>query len=95
MFTSSNSSAQSWNKAKGPFPEEVQYESGVTAGPGYGVSKYVSERVLINSKLPVSSFRIGHISGGPLQGAWSMTNWPPIIVKSSVSLGMLPEAKGV
>jgi hypothetical protein len=24
-----------------------------------------------------------------------MTNWPPIIVKSSVSLGMLPEAKGV
>jgi hypothetical protein len=45
MFTSSNSSAQSWNKAKGPFPEEVQYESGVTAGPGYGVSKYVSERV--------------------------------------------------
>jgi thioester reductase-like protein len=94
MFTSSISSAQSWDKAKGPFPEEVQYDAGVAVGPGYGASKYVSERVLVNSKLPASSFRIGQISGGPPRGAWSTTNWLPIIVESSVSLGVLPEAKG-
>ncbi|KAG1821117.1 acetyl-CoA synthetase-like protein [Suillus subaureus] len=94
MFTSSISSAQGWDKAKGPFPEEVQYDAGVAAGPGYGASKYVSERVLVNSKLPASSFRIGQISGGPPRGAWSTTNWLPIIVESSVSLGALPEAKG-
>ncbi|KAG2060872.1 putative aminoadipate reductase [Suillus hirtellus] len=94
MFTSSISSAQSWDRAKGPFPEEVQYDAGVAIGPGYGASKYVSERVLVNSKLPASSFRIGQISGGPPRGAWSTTNWLPIIVESSVILGTLPEAKG-
>jgi len=45
MFTSSISSAQRWDKAKGPFPEEVQYDEGVAEGLGYGASKYVSERV--------------------------------------------------
>ncbi|KAG1835812.1 putative aminoadipate reductase [Suillus subalutaceus] len=94
MFTSSISSAQGWDKAKGPFPEEIQYDAGVAAGPGYGASKYVSERVLVNSKLPGSSFRMGQISGGPPRGAWSTTNWLPIIIESSVSLGALPEAKG-
>jgi thioester reductase-like protein len=52
-------------------------------------------KVLVNSKLPVSSFRIGQISGGPPRGAWSATDWLPIIVKSSVNLGALPEARGV
>ncbi|KAG2068654.1 putative aminoadipate reductase [Suillus decipiens] len=95
MFASSVSSAQSWDKAKGPFPEEVEYDAGVAVGLGYGASKYVSERVLVNSKLPASSFRIGQISGGPPRGAWSTTNWLPIIVESSVTLGALPEAKGL
>ncbi|KAG1762918.1 hypothetical protein EV702DRAFT_1248408 [Suillus placidus] len=54
----------------------------------------VPNKVLVNSKLPASSFRIGQISGGPPRGAWTTTNWLPIIVKSSVSLGALPEAKG-
>jgi thioester reductase-like protein/acyl-CoA synthetase (AMP-forming)/AMP-acid ligase II len=94
MFASSISSAQSWGRAKGPFPEEVVYDAGVAIGLGYGASKYVSERVLVNSKLPATSFRIGQVSGGPPRGAWSTTNWVPIIVKSSVSLGALPEAQG-
>ncbi|OAX38467.1 putative aminoadipate reductase [Rhizopogon vinicolor AM-OR11-026] len=95
MFTSSISTAQSWDRAKGPFPEEVQYDAGVAQGLGYGASKYVCERVLDNSKLPASSFRIGQISGGWPRGAWSTTDWLPIIVKSSVSLGALPEAQGL
>lgn len=94
MFTSSISTAQGWDRTKGPFPEEVQYDAGVVAeGSGYGASKYVCERILVNSKLPASSFRIGQISGGPPRGAWSTTEWLPIIVKSSVSLGALPEAQ--
>jgi thioester reductase-like protein len=52
-------------------------------------------KVLVNSKLPASSFRIGQISGGPPRGAWSTREWVPIIVKSSVSLGALPDAQGV
>ncbi|KAG1870690.1 putative aminoadipate reductase [Suillus subalutaceus] len=94
MFASSISSAQSWNSVKGPFPEEVEYDARVAVGLGYGASKYVSERILANSKLPATSFRIGQVSGGPPRGAWSTTNWVPIFVKSSVSLGALPEAQG-
>jgi len=45
MFTSSISTARNWDRAKGPFPEEVQYDAGVAEGPGYGASKYVCERV--------------------------------------------------
>ena len=46
------------------------------------------------SGLPAASFRIGQISGGAPRGAWSTTDWIPIIVKSSVTLGALPEARG-
>ncbi|KIJ18039.1 hypothetical protein PAXINDRAFT_97557 [Paxillus involutus ATCC 200175] len=94
LFTSSIASAQGWAKSKGAFPEEVRYDSSVAAGPGYGASKYVCERILVNSGLPGSSFRIGQISGGT-RGAWSTTDWVPILVKSSVTLRALPEARGV
>jgi thioester reductase-like protein len=45
LFTSSVASAQGWDKSRGAFPEEVQFDAGVAVGPGYGASKYVSERV--------------------------------------------------
>ncbi|KAG2050383.1 putative aminoadipate reductase [Suillus hirtellus] len=89
MFASSVSSARSWDKAKGPFPEEVEYDAGVAVGLGYGATKYVSKRQVAGL-----SFRIGQVSGGPPRGAWSTTNWLPIILKSSISLGALPKAKG-
>jgi len=95
LFTSSISSAQGWDKSKGAFPEEVQYDASVAVGLGYGASKYVSERVLVNSGLPASSIRIGQVTGGAPRGAWSTTDWVPIIVKSSVIIGALPEACGV
>ena len=47
------------------------------------------------SGLPATSFRIGQITGGAPRGAWSTTDWVPIIVKSSMALGALPEARGV
>jgi thioester reductase-like protein len=112
MFTSSISSIAQWDTAKGPIPEEVQYDAGVAVGFGYGESKYVSERVshisvwgslhptntalnkiLDNSKLPASSFRIGQVTGGYPRGAWSATEWFPMIIKSSVSMGALPDAQ--
>ena len=45
LFTSSVASAQGWDKSRGAFPEEVHLDAGVAVGPGYGASKYVSERV--------------------------------------------------
>lgn len=45
VFTSSIGSAQSWDRERGPFPEEVQFDPSVAVGSGYGESKYVCERV--------------------------------------------------
>ncbi|KAF9070475.1 putative aminoadipate reductase [Rhodocollybia butyracea] len=95
LFTSSIGSAQSWNSSVlGPYPEEVITDFQYAVGAGYGESKYVSERILAQSGLRASSFRIGQIAGGP-NGAWAMTDWLPMIIKSSLVLGMLPDAPGV
>jgi thioester reductase-like protein len=45
--------------------------------------------------LQTTSFRIGQISGGRVNGAWATTDWLPIMVKSSIALGCLPAAEGV
>ncbi|KIK67018.1 hypothetical protein GYMLUDRAFT_37049 [Collybiopsis luxurians FD-317 M1] len=96
LFTSSISAAQSWNtKSQGPFPEKIESNANFAVGGGYGESKYVSERILEKSGLHISVLRIGQISGGKPSGAWAMSDWFPMMVKSSLSLGMLPDAHGV
>ncbi|KAJ4469195.1 putative aminoadipate reductase [Lentinula aciculospora] len=95
LFTSSIGSAQSWDsKSMGPYPEEVVLDPKYAVGGGYGESKYISERILAKSGLHVSSFRIGQIAGGTPNGAWAMSDWLPMIIKSSLSLNMLPNTKG-
>ncbi|KAF9238227.1 acetyl-CoA synthetase-like protein [Melanogaster broomeanus] len=94
VFTSSVGSAQSWDREKGPFPEEVQLDPSPAVGAGYGEGKYVSERIIVKSGLHATSLRIGQIAGGP-NGSWATTDWVPIIVKSSIALGALPDANGI
>ncbi|KAI6042365.1 acetyl-CoA synthetase-like protein [Pisolithus marmoratus] len=94
MFTSSITSTQNWDTKRGPVPEDVIADAGVAVGNGYGASKYISERMLAMSSLPGTTFRIGQITGGAPRGAWSITEWVPITVKSSVTLGGLPDLGG-
>ncbi|KAF9223056.1 putative nonribosomal peptide synthetase [Gyrodon lividus] len=94
VFTSSIGSAQSWNREKGLFPEEVQPDPSAAIGAGYGESKYVCERIIVQSGLHATSLRIGQIAGGH-NGSWATTDWVPIIVKSSIALGALPDAYGI
>ncbi|KAJ3842699.1 putative aminoadipate reductase [Lentinula raphanica] len=95
LFTSSIASTLSWDYKKGPYPEEVVMDPKYAVGGGYGESKYVCERILQKSGLLASSFRIGQISGGKPNGAWATSDWLPMIIKSSVTLNMLPKAIGV
>lgn len=44
--------------------------------------------------MQATSFRIGQIAGGLPNGAWSTTDWVPILIKSSLALGALPSAVG-
>lgn len=39
--------------------------------------------------------RMGQVCGSKATGAWGTTEWMPIMVKSSVSLGCFPEMTGV
>lgn len=45
LFMSSISSAQSWDKSKGSYPEETLTDASYSIGSGYGEGKYVTERV--------------------------------------------------
>ena len=60
-------------------------------------SRFITDclQLLVGSGLDVSSLRIGQISGGHQNGAWAVTDWLPILVKSSLVLGVLPLATGV
>ena len=49
----------------------------------------------VGSGLDIASLRIGQISGGHQNGAWAVTDWVPILVKSSLVLGVLPLSTGV
>ncbi|KAF4610095.1 hypothetical protein D9613_010628 [Agrocybe pediades] len=95
LFTSSVASALSWDRSKGAYPEEVLTDAKYAVGTGYGEAKYVAERTLSQSGLQGTSFRIGQISGGEPNGAWAVSDWVPILVKSSIALHALPSMVGV
>ncbi|KAF7321145.1 General substrate transporter [Mycena chlorophos] len=96
VFTSSVASAMNWDPSKGPCPEELIGTEGVSAGStGYGQSKLVAEQVLARSGLSVSALRIGQVCGSLPNGAWAVSDWVPILVKTSVTLGVLPTAPGL
>ncbi|TFK33797.1 hypothetical protein BDQ12DRAFT_715644 [Crucibulum laeve] len=95
LYTSSIASAQSWDHHNEPYPEEVVYDANTAVGGGYGESKYVAERILAKSNLCATSLRLGQISGGMPNGSWATSDWLPILIKSSLAMGVLPVAGGV
>lgn len=55
----------------------------------------VHNQLLVESGLQGTSFRIGRLSGGLPNSAWSTTGWVPSLVKSSLKLGIPSDARGV
>ena len=47
-------------------------------------------QILDLSGLQATSFRIGQISGGLPNGAWAVSDWVPILVKSSIHMNAIP-----
>ncbi|KAJ7573570.1 hypothetical protein C8J56DRAFT_982554 [Mycena floridula] len=94
LFTSSISSAQGWPCPATLVPEEFIHDLTVAEGKGYGESKYIVERLLEMSDMPSVCFRIGQICGGH-SGAWSTGEWFPMLLKTSISLKMIPDLDGV
>ncbi|KAJ7095660.1 putative aminoadipate reductase [Mycena epipterygia] len=95
VFNSSISSALGWNPANGPCPEEVLSEASIAGNNGYGQSKFVAEQILAKSGLRATSLRIGQVCGSSSTGAWATSDWVPILVKTSLTLGFLPVVAGL
>ncbi|KAG2039415.1 hypothetical protein BDR03DRAFT_951855 [Suillus americanus] len=81
MHTTSTSTAQGWDRANGPFSEEVEYDARIVEGSGCAETGSASYQQ-----------RMDQVLERPPRGAWSTTEWLSIIVKSSVRVGGLPEA---
>ncbi|KAF7333965.1 Non-canonical non-ribosomal peptide synthetase FUB8 [Mycena sanguinolenta] len=89
LFSSSIAAGLRWDGSRGPCPEDILSEPDTAMG-GYGQSKYVAEQILANSGLNATCFRIGQVCGAPPKGAWATSDWFPILVKTSMTLGRLP-----
>ncbi|KAK0463067.1 putative aminoadipate reductase [Desarmillaria tabescens] len=95
VFVSSITSVQSWTGNAGVVPESTIDNWKVAVGRGYGEGKYVAEQLLSRSGLRGTSLRLGQLCGGSHVGAWSTTEWFPILVKSSIAINALPSFSGV
>lgn len=68
---------------------------------GYAEAKWVCERMfeeasrLYGHKLAASSVRIGQMTGAEATGAWNTAEHIPMIVKSCVAVGKVPDLEGV
>ncbi|KAJ7165465.1 putative aminoadipate reductase [Mycena crocata] len=96
VFMSSVAGVLSWDRASGACPEELVGLGGdVDPSHGYGQSKFVAEQIIAKSGLNASILRIGQICGSPPKGAWATSDWLPILVKTSITMGYLPLVDGL
>lgn len=65
---------------------------------GYSESKWISEQVLAASARQTALrpivLRMDQITGG-INGAWNTSEWFPVLLRTGVSLGVLPVLRGV
>lgn len=78
--------------------EEPLADPAISAGWGYGESKWVAEYILEEATktttLKPVIVRTGQLTGGA-NGAWNIKEWFPSLVKSSQDLKCLPDVPGV
>lgn len=78
----------------GPPIPETQVDPSSAVWTGYSEAKWVAERILSNAResvdLPAVIVRLGQVCGDR-KGYWKENEWFPPIVKSSLSLGCLPD----
>ncbi|RYC56734.1 hypothetical protein CHU98_g9467 [Xylaria longipes] len=99
IFVSSIASVINWDTSLGEVPEKVHTNYSVAGIGGYSQSKHTAEQILQKfaacADLAVSIVRVGQIAG-PIDspGSWSASDWLPMLVKTSKTLGILPKSLG-
>ncbi|KAI0441964.1 male sterility protein-domain-containing protein [Xylaria telfairii] len=99
IFVSSIASVMNWDTSLGEVPEKVHTDYSVVGNSGYAQSKHTAEQILekfaASADLSVSIVRVGQISGPIVSpGTWSASDWLPMLVKTSKTLGVLPKSLG-
>ncbi|TFY63805.1 hypothetical protein EVG20_g6168 [Dentipellis fragilis] len=83
-------------QAKGAIPE-TPIDAKIAVGFGYAESKWVGEKILetaaAKTALRPVDIRVGQMAGG-LNGNWTIAEWLPSLIRSSVHLGALPDCEG-
>ncbi|KAJ5364757.1 uncharacterized protein N7496_010470 [Penicillium cataractarum] len=99
-FVSSVSTVGAWTKQMGSLvPEEPIENPDVVLPQGYGESKYIGERICLESSrrchVPTTVYRVGQIAGPTLpSGQWNRQEWLPTIIASSKAMGKIPNGLG-
>lgn len=96
IFPSSIAVFASWHDSREPDPPEEFIENIQAAYPsGYGESKIVAEKLIEGAVeqhgLKATVVRLGQLSGADGNGAWSVSSWVAILVKTGVNMGSLPD----
>ncbi|KAI0031502.1 acetyl-CoA synthetase-like protein [Vararia minispora EC-137] len=77
-----------------PALEQPIKDPRISAGMGYGESKWVSETILLNAREQVGLrsgvVRVGQVSGDTRIGGWNKQEWVGAIAKASQLVGALP-----
>lgn len=85
--------------APSPVKEEVYPDPDVAQAMGYAESKHIAERFLhsagLTSNIKSTICRVGQIAGPVLEaGMWNQREWLPSIIRTSKSMGCIPESLG-
>ncbi|KIP12187.1 hypothetical protein PHLGIDRAFT_62555 [Phlebiopsis gigantea 11061_1 CR5-6] len=95
LVTSSIGVATKWDPVRGPIPERLLNDPSIATTNGYSASKYVVEEATAAAQgHSVMCVRMGQVCGPQATGAWSMSEWIPMMLKSSITLGSLPRLSG-
>ena len=103
LFTSSVAAVGRYPALTGSalIPEEPMHDAQVTDHFGYAEAKWVCEQLIEEAsrihagRIETASVRIGQLTGSESSGAWSPKEHFPSILKSSQTIGSLPDIKGV
>jgi nucleoside-diphosphate-sugar epimerase/aryl carrier-like protein len=100
-FVSSVSTISAWTPSsdESAVPESPMDTVEAVLKQGYGESKHVGERICLEasrrSGVPTSVLRVGQIAGPDSRlGLWNPHEWLPSVVKTSKSMGKVPDTLG-
>ncbi|OJJ97165.1 hypothetical protein ASPACDRAFT_33107 [Aspergillus aculeatus ATCC 16872] len=99
-YMSSVSTVGAWQASHGSTIPETLHETPVVQELGYAESKFVAESLCAiaaqRSNLSISIHRIGQLGGpsSPRGGMWNPRDWFPSMVRSSITMGEVPDALG-